>query len=340
MGAAESVPNPDHRTLRMMEFMQIGVKELGVFWKHFRKGDKEMLGVIQLDDFYELFHEKRSIFGDGLFDLTDIHHAEELDFGEYLVAVITYCLFEPQEILRFCFYIFDRDKNGYIMREELELMLRVLYHIVPPDEFTGNTRNALDLLEFHDDEKVDWREFNRFHVLFPALFYPAFRMQDTMIKMTMGQRWWDKKKRILYNEKVRRDMIDQLALRKEHNRLLKLREKRVRKNMGLLRYMCCPAQRAAFRKLFPVDDAEAERSLSEAELQAQKAKQREVERRLRELDAKNPETPAYKDYQKRKTRIEYAQLHSDPVRPRRLPHERADRAKARRADKVAAARAD
>ncbi|KAH8051026.1 hypothetical protein JL722_11062 [Aureococcus anophagefferens] len=166
-----------------MEFMQIGVKELGVFWKHFRKGDKEMLG----------------------------------------------------EILRFCFYIFDRDKNGYIMREELELMLRVLYHIVPPDEFTGNTRNALDLLEFHDDEKVDWREFNRFHVLFPALFYPAFRMQDTMIKMTMGQRWWDKKKRKLYDEK-----------------------------------------RAAFRKLFPVDDAEAERSLSEAELQAQKAKQREV----------------------------------------------------------------
>ena len=340
MGAAESVPNPDHRTLRMMEFMQIGVKELDVFWKHFRKGDKEMLGVIQLDDFYELFHEKRSIFGDGLFDLTDIHHAEELDFGEYLVAVITYCLFEPQEILRFCFYIFDRDKNGYIMREELELMLRVLYHIVPPDEFTGNTRNALDLLEFHDDEKVDWREFNRFHVLFPALFYPAFRMQDTMIKMTMGQRWWDKKKRRLYDEKVRRDMIEQLALRKEHARLLKLREKRVRKNMGLLRYMCCPAQRAAFRKLFPVDDAEAERSLSEAELQAQKAKQREVERRLRELDAKNPETPAYKDYQKRKTRIEYAQLTSDPARPRRLPHERADRAKARRADKVAAARAD
>ena len=66
----------------------------------------------------------------------------------------------------------------------------------------------------------------------------------------------------------------------------------------------------------------------------------QVERRLRELDAKNPETPAYKDYQKRKTRIEYAQLTSDPARPRRLPHERADRAKARRADKVAAARAD
>ena len=94
-------------------------------------------------------------------------------------------------------------------------MLRVLYHIVPPDEFTGNTRNALELLEFSDDEKVDWQEFNRFHVLFPALFYPAFRMQNTMITETMGQRWWDKKKRTLYEEKVRRDMIEQLALREE-----------------------------------------------------------------------------------------------------------------------------
>ena len=39
---------------------------------------------------------------------------------------------------------------------------------------------------------------------------------------------------------------------KEHSRLLKLREKRVRKKMGVLRYLCCPAQRAAFRKLFPI----------------------------------------------------------------------------------------
>jgi len=180
----------------MMEFINISVKELAVFWRHFRKGDKEMLGVIGIDQFYSLFHEKRSIFGDGIFDLCDIHHAEELDFGEYLVAVITYCLFEPQEILRFCFYIFDRDKNGFIMKEELELMLRVLYHIVPPQNFSGNTRNALELLDFNNDEKVDWQELNRFHILFPALFYPAFRIQQTMITQTLGQRRWDKKKDI------------------------------------------------------------------------------------------------------------------------------------------------
>jgi len=294
-----------------------------------------MQGLIELEQFYELFHEKRSIFGDGIFDLCDIHHADELEFGEYLVAVITYCLFEPHEILRFCFYIFDRDKNGYIMKEELELMLRVLYHIVPPDNFSGNTRNALELLRFNDDEKVDWREFNQFHVDFPALFYPAFRIQQTMITQTMGQRWWDRKKRYLYEEKVRRDMIEQLTARKEHTRLLKLREKRIRKKMGLLRYLCCSAQREAFRKLIPVDDAEAEKSLSEAELQAQKAKQREVERRLRELNARNPETNAWREYQKRKMRIEYARdATTVSERSRGTTDERFQRAMSRRVDKI------
>lgn len=220
------------------------------------------------------------------------------------------------------------------MKEELELMLRVLYHIVPPDNFSGNTRNALELLDFNDDDKVDWQELNRFHALFPALFYPAFRIQQTMITQTMGQRWWDRKKRYLYEEKVRRDMIEQLAARKEHTRLLKLREKRIRKKMGLLRYMCCPAQRAAFRKLFPVDDAEAEKTLSDAELQAQKAKQREVERKLRELNAKNPETGAWKEYQQRKTRFEYAQQTASPVRPRRSASQRALSSVVRRTEKA------
>ena len=77
--------------------------------------------------------------------------------------------------------------------------------------------------------------------------------------------------------------------------------------------------------------AEAEKTLSEAELQAQKAKQREVERRLRELNAKNPETGAWKDYQKRRVRMEYAQGIAEPIRLRRSANERAQRAAKRRA---------
>ena len=133
-------------------------------------------------------------------------------------------------------------------------------------------------------------------------------------------------------------MIEQLTARKEHARLLKLREKRIRKKMGLLRYLCCSTQRAAFRKLIPVDDAEAEKSLSEAELQVQKAKQREVERRLRELNAKNPETNAWREYQKRKMRVEYAQQAIGTERPHGTADERSQRAMLRRVEKIRHAR--
>lgn len=338
MGAAESVPNPDNKTLAMMEVINIGVPELAVFWAHFRTGDKELAGSIDIDMFYTLFHVKRSIFGDGIFELVDIHLTDEIDFGEYLTAVVTYCLFEPPEILRFCFYIFDRDKNGYIEKDEIMLFLRVIYHIVPPDDFDGNTRSALEKIDWNADGKVSWDEFNEVHRLFPALFFPAFRIQQNMIVETMGQRWWDKKKRYLYEEKVRKEMIDQLTVRKEHMRLVKLREKRVRKKMGFLRYFCCPAQRATFRNLFPIDDAEAEQKLSEAEAAQQRARQREIERRIMELNARNPETAAWKEYQARNVRREYAKLTKDPHERGKLTEtHRAHRAEKRRASKRAVA---
>ena len=174
-------------------------------------------------------------------------------------------------------------------------------------------------------------------------------------------------------------------------------EKRVRKKMGFLRYFCCPAQRATFRNLFPIDDAEAEQKLSEAEAAQQRARapgarkfarkftptfvrtfrrQREIERRIMELNARNPETAcprvppfafhsakarfakcrdsppasgdtsrfptekqaAWKEYQARNVRREYAKLTKDPHERGKLTEtHRAHRAEKRRASKRAVA---
>jgi Ca2+-binding EF-hand superfamily protein len=70
--------------------------------------------------------EKRSIFGDGIFELVEINHSGKIDFGEWFQTIVTYCLFEREQILKFCFYIFDRDKNGYIEQDELMIMINVL----------------------------------------------------------------------------------------------------------------------------------------------------------------------------------------------------------------------
>ena len=151
MGGAESIPNPDARTLKTMEFANIQLKDVAIFWKRFRKFDKNLSGTIDIDEFYSLIREQRSIFGDGIFELIDVNHSGSLDFGEFFQAVVTYCLFEKKDVLKFCFYIFDRDKNGYIERDELQIMINVLYHVAPPNAVKGNTRIALDKLDINDD---------------------------------------------------------------------------------------------------------------------------------------------------------------------------------------------
>ena len=111
----------------------VGVPELAVFWAHFRTGDKELAGSIDIDMFYTLFHVKRSIFGDGIFELVgaivlslkgppppplrprarpwekghpppgaplaDIHLTDEIDFGEYLTVRLESPLF-PSNCIR------------------------------------------------------------------------------------------------------------------------------------------------------------------------------------------------------------------------------------------------
>ena len=162
---AGTVPVPDKRATKAMEFIGIGTRELAVFWRRFRRGDKKLRGIVTVDAFFKLFGEKRSIFGEGIFELLDINIAktDDIDFGKFMDAVVTYCLFEPEEILRFCFYVFDRDKNGYIDKEDMLLILRVLHRVEATDNFDGNIRNALQKMDFDHDGKVDWGEFRKFH---------------------------------------------------------------------------------------------------------------------------------------------------------------------------------
>ena len=44
----------------------------------------------------------------------DTDDPDRVEFGEFLQAIVTYCLFETMEILKMCFFIYDRDKNGYV----------------------------------------------------------------------------------------------------------------------------------------------------------------------------------------------------------------------------------
>lgn len=95
-----------------------------------------------------------------------------------------------------------------------------------------------------------------------------------MMQAVWGEKWWLRKKRKLQDNlesKRRHEEQDRLA---ESNRLESMRQRRLKRKMGALKYHCWPCARAQYDKLFPrpeilVADPEAE----EAE-------------RLRQVDAK------------------------------------------------------
>ena len=81
---------------------------------------------MDVSEFYKLVGEKQSIFGDSIFELIDIDNSGTLDFSEFVTAVGTFCMFGKIDLLKFCFYIFDKDKNGYIEEDELHCLIDVL----------------------------------------------------------------------------------------------------------------------------------------------------------------------------------------------------------------------
>ncbi|GMH74120.1 hypothetical protein TrLO_g4790 [Triparma laevis f. longispina] len=302
MGGAESVPAPDLRVKRAMAIAKMDMKDVGRFWKKFRKLDKEMRGNIDVEDFYEAIEEQRSIYGDGIFELLDITHAGTISFGEFIQSIIVMCLFEHEEVMKFCFYVFDKDKNGYVEKEELDTMLNVFHHVGQGETLKGNPKKAHSSLKISEDGKVEFDDVKEIAERFPSLWYPAYRIQNNMMIAYMGENWWSKKKQHL------QDIKDLKAKRKREKELEedakfeRLRQRKIRKKMGMLKYYLCPWNRKAYDKMFPRRVKELDHGLSAEELAELRRKAREEAKRLEEMMIKNPETAEWRNYLKSKDR--------------------------------------
>ncbi|CBJ33427.1 conserved unknown protein [Ectocarpus siliculosus] len=253
MGSSGStlLPAPDDRLLKSIKILDLSNTDLAKVFRLFCKYDTAQRGCLSLANVYKMLGEKKSIFGDSLFELIGIRDFQELTFSEWLDAITTFCLFEEEEILRFCFFILDREKNGYIEKDEMRMLVNMLYNIDPVKGPTGNTKVAFDKLSVQQDGKIEFWEFELFNKAFPSLFFPAFRLQVKMMQAVWGEAWWGRKKR---------NFQDRLELRRKHeeedrladaNRLEAMRQRRIKRKMGACKYFCWPCGRAEYDKMFP-----------------------------------------------------------------------------------------
>ena len=52
---------------------------------------------------------------------------------------------------------------------------------------------ALREVDLDQNGRLSFKEFEQLSITFPNLFFPAFRLQDSMRKAFFGVKWWEKK---------------------------------------------------------------------------------------------------------------------------------------------------
>ena len=197
-------------------------------------------------------------------------------------------MFEPPEIKKLCFYIFDDDKGGVVDADELKTLMNTLHNVNAPKTVTGNTKGSWQKLEFDTDMKVDYDEFNKMTDSFPWLFRPAFRLQNNLMLNILGELWWSNRKRREQNIKDALDAAYAKKQKKKEDKKKNAAQLHVRRRMGYIRFMLCPCLRSLYdnRKdeLTPEQRAAREAAIALARRQA-------------DLAAKNPVTHPWKKFE-------------------------------------------
>ena len=180
--------------------------------------------------------------------MCDVDTSAGLDFAEFVTAAMTYCFFGKLEILKFCFYIFDKDKNGFIEDDELLDLVAILHK----DGVTSNIENTLNELDTDKDGRLAFSELQKLNTLYPTILYPAFKIQHTLQVKTLGAEFFYERKQE-FQKSRNAEKVDQKEREREQlKRRDELRKAAVRREMGFWKYYFCYSQReAVLAKILP-----------------------------------------------------------------------------------------
>ena len=193
----------------------------------------------------------------------------------------------------------------------------------------SNQNTAWQVLqtELNKDGKIDFKEFQLFNAEWPALFYPAYRLNTAMIDKIMGEKYWTKKKRSMQDVKDKKKQEMEKKKLRALQKAERIRQRKIRKKMGLIYYYFCPCLREHWDKLFPPVDQQ--RELTDAERKALMKKSLEDQKRQEDIDQKNGLSLEYLKF-KEKKKLLLEQWEKQKVVPKRVYKERKERVSNRR----------
>jgi Ca2+-binding EF-hand superfamily protein len=258
IGAGDSkvtpIPWQDGKLQRTKDMAGLKKKDIHKLRRMFATCDRDSSNTINIDEFHQWLSEPKTAFTARVFELFDCDGGSNLDFAEFVTAITSYCMFGEEEILKFCFVVFDSDGSGYIEGNEMDALVTLLHQT---DSLEGNIKTAMDMIDTDGDGRIHFDEFAEMNKRFPTLLFPAFRIQANMQRMTFGDEWWANQRG---NQHGRRDRFRSKAARLRAFALLEVMRKRKRLMlreegcaMGTLawfnlKHMSTPAREPRLRK--------------------------------------------------------------------------------------------
>ena len=177
----------DPKTIEAAQSLDLLQRHLRLLKESFDRIDLDGSGNIDVSEFLESLGEQRSPFTDKLFAVIVWMGVERLNLtSSYGYSLPIACL------VRMKFYGFvssaDIDGSGTIDEKEFVELCKTVNNANPT--FPRNFKTALQQFDVNEDGLIDYSEFLEIERRYPLVLFPAFRLQDTMQKLSMGEFEW------------------------------------------------------------------------------------------------------------------------------------------------------
>ena len=100
-----------------------------------------------------------------------------------------FATFNEIDVLKFCFALFDDDKNGFIEKDELDYLLECLHD----GGYAAKIEELLLNVDTDRDQRIDFVEFSELNTAYPFLLFPAYKFQQAIVRETFGEQQWERK---------------------------------------------------------------------------------------------------------------------------------------------------
>mmetsp|Transcript_34551 Transcript_34551/g.78947 ORF Transcript_34551/g.78947 Transcript_34551/m.78947 type:complete len:386 (+) Transcript_34551:90-1247(+) len=199
MGTSSAkLPPIEDRDVRLLLSFNMDEKHIRKMWWKFVEMDVEKNGFWTNHEVYQLLGESqlsmRAPIIDWLFFVADSGGMGSLSFQDYLVAFCSFCALGFEEIIQLFFILVDRDRSGYVTKEELV----EYFSYVPPGVrervpyFPVNNKNALDLFWGGQWKHLEFEGMAQLCERFPYVLFPAFDIQERFRKKLLGKSFWQR----------------------------------------------------------------------------------------------------------------------------------------------------